>query len=357
MRTPTLSPSSDTAPIEETTRRRLVRTVCWPSWVAVLLLVPLGLVADSWPTWLLYAPFLVSLVVLGLPHGAVDHLVLLRLWEKPLRLGPLAAVIVAYLAIAALYLGGWYLAPGAAFVFFITLTWFHWGQGDLYNLLALFDAQHLDDRWQRVGTLIVRGGLPMLVPLVFFPDVYREVAHLVTARIDPGALDQLGWVFGTTFRMGAGGAFVGLIAVLGLRGYVHGDPGARRGWWIDMGETALLFGFFALVHPVLAVGLYFCVWHAARHIARLLIMDPKARAALRAGREGTAWRRFALQALPLTGGALVLLGGLHRIVPDPPTTVPEFVGLYLVLIATLTLPHVVVVLWMDQREGVWRREP
>jgi Brp/Blh family beta-carotene 15,15'-monooxygenase len=121
-----------------------------------------------------------------------------------------------------------------------------------------------------------------------------------------------------------------------------------------MGETMLLFGFFALVHPVLAVGLYFCVWHAARHIARLLLTDATARAALRNQRDGAAWRRFALQALPLTAGALLLLGGLHRVVPDPPSTVPEFVGLYLVLIAVLTLPHVLVVLWMDRRAHVWQ---
>jgi len=45
--------------------------------------------------------------------------------------------------------------------------------------------------------------------------------------------------------------------------------------------------------------------------------------------------------------------GLALLVPNPPETVPEWVGLYLVFIAVVTLPHVVVVTIMDGEQGVW----
>ena len=56
---------------------------------------------------------------------------------------------------------------------------------------------------------------------------------------------------------------------------------------------------------------------------------------------------------PLTAASLALLGGLALVVPNPPTTVPEWVGLYLVFIAVVTLPHVVVVTIMDREQSIW----
>jgi hypothetical protein len=40
-------------------------------------------------------------------------------------------------------------------------------------------------------------------------------------------------------------------------------------------------------------------------------------------------------------------------VPRAPTGTADLVGLYLVLIAVLTLPHVVIVTWLDREQGVW----
>jgi hypothetical protein len=57
----------------------------------------------------------------------------------------------------------------------------------------------------------------------------------------------------------------------------------------------------------------------------------------------------------LTAVSLGLLGGLYLIVPVQPASGAETVGLYLVLISVLTLPHVLVVSYMDRVEGVWRR--
>jgi Brp/Blh family beta-carotene 15,15'-monooxygenase len=104
---------------------------------------------------------------------------------------------------------------------------------------------------------------------------------------------------------------------------------------------------------VLAVGLYFCLWHSVRHIARLVALDAPAASALATGRRWPAVRRFARDAAPLTAGALVVFAALYLAVPTD-GSLAGLVAVYLVLLAVLTLPHVVVVTRMDRVQGLWR---
>ncbi len=109
--------------------------------------------------------------------------------------------------------------------------------------------------------------------------------------------------------------------------------------------------------PVLAVGLYFTLWHAPRHVARLVLLDPAGSRYLGAGRPIRALARFAAEAAPLTLLALVLLVALLLAVPRAAGDPGSLLALYLVLISALTLPHAVIVALMDARQGVWRRSP
>ena len=113
----------------------------------------------------------------------------------------------------------------------------------------------------------------------------------------------------------------------------------------------LLAAYFALVPPVLAVGLYFCLWHAPRHIARLVLLDGASAVAFEKGRFPLA--RFVRDAAPLTLAALALLLGFYFALPGAGTSAPALLALYLVLISVLTLPHVVVVSFMDYAQGLW----
>lgn len=335
----------------------LRRVLLGPAWVGLGAVLLLSLAAVTLPPAVLYAPFLASFVLLGLPHGAVDHRVLQRMPLFGLRRWPLAGLIAAYVGIAALYLLGWWMAPLPAFALFIGLTWFHWGQGDLHALRAVHGVPYLDARGLQVLAVVVRGGLPMLVPLLAFPAVYGEVAGWTTGVIDPSAAAAFDVLLAADVRTALGVAFGLLVAVYLVASWTAAAAAGRRLWAGDAFEVGLLAAFFALVHPVLAVGLYFCLWHSARHVARLLLADPATGSARPTQALATALRRFARQAVPTTLAALALLGGLYLLVPTTPTTLPELLGLYLVLIAVLTLPHVVVVCLMDAEEGVWQPAP
>ncbi len=327
------------------------------SLAAGMMTILLGLtivgLAGSLPLWVQLLPLLASIVVLGLPHGAVDHLVLSRASGEPITARSLAAIGVLYLTLGGAYALVWLFAPVAAFVLFILLTLFHWGQGDVYALVELTGANHLSGPGSRLLALFVRGGLPMLVPLVAFPEQYAFVAGTLVGLFDPATATALDPVFQPTVRAAVGIGFgLAIVALLG-RGFAR--AGASKPWLIDTGETLGLVALFALVPPILAIGLYFSLWHSVRHICRTMLVDDPATAALSRGDFGAATRRFARDAAPLTAGGICVLGAIALLVPQTPATAPEVMAVYLVAIAVLTLPHVVVVSVLDRKQGLWFR--
>ncbi len=191
------------------------RVALVPGWIASLAVVAPFLAGVSIPPALQYAPLVVSAVLLGLPHGAVDHLAVARTRGKRPDWRAIARVFALYGVVGGTYAVAWFLAPAAAFVLFIAVTWFHWGQGDLYALRALADADHLRTLPQRIGTVLVRGGLPMLVPLLAFPDWYRRVATNLVSLFAPDAVAAIGWAFRADIRTALAVAY-GALALLTL---------------------------------------------------------------------------------------------------------------------------------------------
>lgn len=334
-------------------RRTFIRVFLLPSW-GILGIVALVFVAGAEAgTWVQYAPFALSLIFFGLPHGAVDHLVPGRLSGGGSTINSIAAVVALYLVLAVLYLLLWSNSPGVAFVFFIALTWFHWGQGDLYFIEVLRRNIDARPRLLKALTVFVRGGMPMLVPLLAFPEVYRGVAGNIVGLFR-GDADWISWVFDPVFR-GACGVGLFLVVIASLYWSYRVSQGRERfAWHIEVAEVLILAAYFAIVPPILALGLYFCLWHSPRHIARLMLLDPTSAPALEKGKISVALAAFVRDAAPLTIAALALLVGLYFLVPGRVDGAGGLLAVYLVLISTLTLPHVVIVCFMDRRQGIWR---
>ncbi len=321
------------------------------SWLAIAAVVPFAPFLGGVPPVVRYAPFIVSVAVFGLPHGAVDHLVPVRLGDASLWRS-VGIVALVYAVLGGLYLGAWFLVPSLAFLAFILMTWAHWGQGDVYALLVFAGADHLRTRLERGLALVIRGGLPMLVPLLSHPAEYREVARTLIGLFGSGASLAPLFAFRTRLIAGAGFLILTLIAI-GLGGWRVRGGASLRGWLMDAGETALLWGYFLVIPPIMAIGFYFCFWHSTRHIARLALVDDRARSALSTGNFAGALKRFARDATPMTVAAVAIIAALALVVPSFSGGLKPLFGVYLVGIAVLTLPHVVVVSWMDREQGVW----
>ncbi|WP_311170746.1 Brp/Blh family beta-carotene 15,15'-dioxygenase [Halobellus ordinarius] len=330
----------------------LAAVACRPAWLVIGVLTLGAAVATitglsvSYPPWVRYVPLAASLLVFGLPHGAVDHLAPARAAGERPTVRWLLGVGAVYLVLGVGYAALWALAPAASAGLFVALTWLHWGQGDLYLLDAL-GSTHLDGAGVRLGTLVVRGGLPMLVPVLRFPGRYREVVDAWVALFggDLGA----SWLLSVDVRaaLGVGFALVTVGTLIAGRRRAADD-----GWRRDAAEMALLWAFFLLVPPLLAVGIYFCVWHSLRHIARLILVDDGARQAFAEAGTLAALFRTGRDAAPLTAVSIVLLGGVAIAGGvGSGAEVRTLAALYLVFISVLTLPHVAIVTWMDGAEN------
>ena len=282
------------------------------------------------------------MVVLGLPHGALDHLAPLFLLHKRLTPQYLALFVAGYAALVALYLVFWHILPLAALAVFLLCSWLHWGQGDAYYLTIFGDQPRPPASSGRFLIWAVRGGLPIVLPPLAHPAAFSQVAGGILGWYGTRA----DWTFSPIVRE-IGFAIIGLT----LGGYLRQSwKLSRAAFWRDFGEVALLLAYFLFVPAILAVGVYFCVWHSARHIARLMLIDDADQAALSRGQIGRCVVRSAVQALPMTIGALGFLAGLWWWQGKAHVSVGGFVFLYLSLIAALTFPHFLLVLWMDREE-------
>jgi len=328
-------------------RETLRRPVGWAAWVPVAALTIAFAAGVSIPRTWRYVPLAASVAVFGLPHGAADWVALPRAVADEITVRLVALVCLLYVVLGAAYALAWLAVPLLAAVGFVVLTWLHWGQGDIHPLRVVFGMDHLESRPLQALTVVVRGGLPMLVPLLAFPDRYRTI---VAAFVAPFGGSVSAWP-GPQVRLWLGVAFGALTVMTLAWGLERAHD--RHTWGIDAGEAALLWAFFLTVPPVLAIGVYFCLWHSLRHVARVLTLDYGLTDSLARGRLRPALTRFAIETAVPTAVALAIGGGLWVLAPDPQLTARGLTAIYLVAIAVLTLPHVVVVTWLDRAQGLW----
>lgn len=324
---------------------RLVPYLVTVPWAAALTALIATFVSPNVvQTYALY-PLLLGTVVLGLPHGALDHLVPARLslsWgHKPLAVGGYLAL---YVALAGAFFALWLSAPRAAFGCFLLLTVAHWGHGDLRFTERFWGLNPTP--WGAWTKALVRGALPIAVPVLAFPKTAESLYH--HAAVGLGVMPTSVELASPWLR----GLLLGLLAValvVYVTSAVRAAP-SRVVVAMDLLELGLLISLFAFVPAYFAVGVYFIFWHSFRHLARLLVLDLDDARSVAEGNWGRPLRRLTLDVLPITAVALVTLGGLYLFGAARVATLEGFVALYLVLISALTLPHAVVVALMD----VWK---
>jgi Brp/Blh family beta-carotene 15,15'-monooxygenase len=255
--------------------------------------------------------------------------------------------VAGYLTAVLLFLLLWHVCPPVALGLFLLLSWLHWGQGD-YDYLRLFEGRPRPTTWGGAAIIwLVRGGLPIVLPILAFPSVFTRLGANITH-----------WYGGIGLPAPGRGVIVGglfvllLLTLLSLWQSWQADGGPKRMFRRDLWELLLLWTLFGRVPPILAVGAYFCVWHSARHLGRLMLLDPVTADLIALGRWERGLGRTALQCLPMTLGAIALLVGLYFSQRHGPASLPALTALYLSLIAALTVPHFAVVLWMDRRQGL-----
>lgn len=304
---------------------------------------------DTIEAWHL-ATFVVVLLLLGIPHGAVDHLVIARMTGRRLTDPGSIGMIAAYAALAAVVLAIWWLQPGLTFLFFLVMTLIHWGEGDLWFLRQTQARQYLRDPLAKTMATALRGLIPLLVTWLAAPDAFAKVTTAVVGIFSAsdaahwqGALQLLS-TFNPLLAFALSASLLFYIAYTARLTLNHG-PQVRRGWLMDTGELISLTLFFTFVPAVLAIGLYLCLWHAPRHILRL------ARTLSKRVTWG-AMSQVATASVPMTLGAAATLIGVWWALSVAVTDWMTVLAWGLAWVAALTAPHALVVHHMhDVKHG------
>jgi len=264
-----------------------------------LLPVAALLVATGWlPSPAQSIAVLAIVVLLGVPHGALDGEIARPLLQPRFGRAWFPVFALPYLGLVAGVLIAWRLAPMATLAAFLVASVWHFGS---------------EDAGPDPLEAITRGGVPIALPVLFQPTATAHV--LGTVAMLP-LLEPPFWLL-------LGVACWCVVAASWMfRAVRHGRP-------LALIEPGLLTVAFAALPPLTAFAIYFVCLHAPRHMAEL-VPDP------RAPRVGSM-RNAVVRSIPITALTLLIGAALWRWFPGPPAD--RLLALTIEGLAALTLPH------------------
>jgi len=272
----------------------------------------------------------VFVVLIGLPHGALDITLLRGTGIGPIRL---AAALVIYVGLAGLVVAGFDHFPTVALFLFLIIAWIHFGLGDTENL----------EGWQRGGECFARGGLSIAGPLTFHPE---ETLDLFARLCGPGSDFHLA-TMGHFFRLFVCPLWlVACLLMLGLRVRCALSPSllstARTAHFLAVWEIVSLALLFWLWPPLVAFVFYFCLVHSVRHLVQMA--DARQPHAFRLAARWIWQESWPIVCLTLVLSVVLIWHWGGELSAD--TLV---LRLLFVALAALTMPHMLLTYWWHRR--------
>jgi hypothetical protein len=307
---------------------RLFSSVRTFSNVCVAITIALTVLFSSWfgsdsLNW--QVALAVVALAIGIPHGALDHLVTLPK-SKPLMMALFVAIYVA-IALAAIWAILQWNVWG--FVAVVVMSATHFGIGDSAFISELDHLHNRQGASIPVWAYASAGGLlPVVIPLVNSRST--EALTKVNSHL-------INWHHGYTSEIQIAVALIVALSLLVL---------LLRKRFRDALDIALLAALASVAPPLVAFAVYFGCWHAMRHTARLTSLLPKSAAAYEEGKSGKAFLNAVIPGLPALGGTLIFVLVLAGISKD--NLSDSFLWLTLVTIWALTVPHMVVTAKLDR---------
>ena len=311
----------------------------WGPYLGLTVAGVAALVTPSAVQLVLWLPLLLGLVIVGMPHGAIDHLVPGRVLGRPLTRRVISSFLVGYVLLAAAGVALWLADPSVAVVALLAVAALHWGQGDIWFLVNGLGRARPRDALSYGSIIAARGLLPVLGPIVAHPAAFQRALHGALRPFGAGALDLA--------PRGGGEVIVALVlagaVTAGVLAAWRDGPAGR---WRDLGELAGLAVFVWITPPVLAIGTYFVAFHSVRHVARLAALHRPPRSV----------RDLARDAAPCTALALSGIVVLGAVIAVDTASAAALAGISLAVVFGLTLPHALLVGWMDWCQAIVGQE-
>lgn len=250
---------------------------------------------------------LAAIVVIGLPHGALDGAIAIHLGFSRNAL-QMAGFLLAYVAAAGVVVGAWLFFPFASLLIFLLISMMHFGSGDV----------RAERGWQRRVGSAAHGGLVV----VGISQMHRgEVDHI---------FEYL--VLGDTTLIWQALDILTIFIGMAMLFYLFQAVRLRR-WRAGVLEMVLLTAIFALTPPLVGFAIYFCVVHSFRHVSGVL-------GTLRAS---MSWVALINQAAFFTIASWVAGALAIWYLTDDANLEPVLLRVVFIGLAALTVPHMILV--------------
>jgi len=276
-------------------------------------------------TWQVFLS--VFALMVGIPHGAVDHLTTIPRSSR----GRFVTFIAGYVAIAVIAVLAILKWNVIGFEVVVWMSAVHFGFGD-----AAFIAESDQLCGSKSSPFILKaiyalpaGTLPVVIPLV------QRKSSSALNRVNPKLVNWAGH-YAQDLKAAVAGLAIFAIVVL-----------TKNRKFKNVIDLLLLAALAFFTPPLVAFSFYFGCWHATRHTARLTSLLPKSQAALSAGDIRGSFLSAVKPGLPALGGT-VLVAIFLALFEHHGLTSSLFWSL-LVVVWALTVPHMIATSTLDSK--------
>ena len=266
---------------------------------------------------------LIALAV-GIPHGAVDHIVTVPKFQ-PLRM---ILFLTAYLAVVGIVIFAILNQNLLGFQLIVVLSAIHFGIGDA-SFIAESDSRAGKTNFPKLSYALASGFVPVMLPLT------SPLTSQALAEVNPVLIGWAGDYTEPIFWSLVGFAGFAILRQLLAKRFDNA---------LDLG---LLLGLSVIAPPLVAFAIYFGFWHAFRHTGRLTLELTASQKSFQAGKSLLAfWKSVeaGLPALVLVLGFTIWLGLTQGFDLNQ-----QLLWLLLVVIWALTVPHMALTARLDYR--------
>lgn len=260
--------------------------------------------------------FALSMIILGIPHGAVDHLIDRKV-NGPNNSTVFYAIYLFSIILMALI---WTFSKPAGFILFLLITVYHFGITDVQRL------ESISEKRRKIAG-IGRGLFVVSMLLLSNPsETFGIISNIISQDVVlPNVVNTYSSVI--VFVM----LFIFTIIISSIYSYNLANKELKE-FFVD---SLLLTVIFTSTSTVVGFAIYFSFWHSLKHLEEIYDLDDSKNIS-------SSLRRFYWDALPFSAVsffgiailfALFSYGGLQQ----------SLLSVSLILVSALTLPHVIVV--------------
>ena len=262
-------------------------------------------------------------LAIGIPHGALDHLVTLPKSEPK----KMALFIAVYVAVAIVAVIGILNFNIVGFIVVLFMSAIHFGIGDAAFINEIDKRSEGTKKLNRWFYIPAAGFTPVFIPLV------NSASTEAFSSVNPALIN---WHQGLDSQI----LFtITVFAILAI-GVMVFDKRYREA--LDLIVLLLLAH---LAPPLIAFAVYFGCWHAMRHTARLTLSLPRCVENIAQGMLRKAFSNAVIPGLPALIGTFLVAGLLAISGRD---FTDEFFWMALVVVWALTVPHMAVTAKLDR---------